>query len=217
MKRNGRPLVAWLVAALLAPAAGHAGPPDSPLLPEVLARLYQTEAVSFRYEETRTLELLAAPWRGWGYLFSSPDGTLVKLQLSPERVVMAITGERMLYHDAAHGQRQSAPLAFAGAMAGPVALFRSVLQGRGGELQAHYEVTAERRERQWRLRFAPKAPGPDAAGTRIEMSGADAGPERRIVIEQADGERTEYRLEKTEEGRHLEVSIQRLLLEAQGD
>ncbi|MBS1212515.1 MAG: outer rane lipoprotein carrier protein LolA, partial [Proteobacteria bacterium] len=67
--------------------------------------LPQPGAAEFRYEETHTLELMAEPWHGQGYLLSAPDGSLVKLQLTPQRVIMAISGGQMYYYDPGQGQR----------------------------------------------------------------------------------------------------------------
>jgi hypothetical protein len=198
-----------LLPLLLAPVPGWPEQPDAAAL---LERLHPAAAAEFRYEETRNLELMAAPWQGFGYLLSGTDGALVKLQLSPERVVMVIAGDRMYYYDAARGRRQSAPLSFAGEMAGQIGAFRAILQGLAGELEARYAVAVERRETAWTVRLTEKAA---KAGPAIEISGDD-GPQRRIVIRQPDGDSTEYRVEKTGEGKHLEATLQRLVAEAAG-
>lgn len=171
-------------------------------------------AAEFRYEETRVLELVAEPWHGWGYLFSSADGSLVKLQMFPQRAVMAISGGQMLYYDREHNQRRSAPLGFAGAAQRQITAFRSILQGRIDELRGLYEFDAERKDGRWRLRLTPKAGQAVAA---IEMSGEDRGPRRTLRVREADGESSEYRLEQTGAGAALELTIQRLLLEAAGE
>lgn len=172
-------------------------------------------AAEFRYEETRVLELVAEPWHGWGYLFSSADGSLVKLQMFPQRAVMAISGGQMLYYDREQNRRRSAPLGFAGAAQRQITAFRSILQGRIDELRGLYELDAERKDGRWILRLIPKAGQTDAAA--IEMTGEEKAPQRTLKIREAGGESSEYRLEKTGEGQALELTIQRLLLEAAGE
>jgi hypothetical protein len=203
-----------LIPALLMPAMGFPEPPDTL---NVLESFRQTAAAEYRYEETRTLEMMAAPWKGSGYLFSSPDGTLIKLQLSPDKAVMAISGDRMLYYDAAHGQRQSAPLSFAGPMAEQIGTFRAILQGRAEELMSAYDIRSEIRGKHWKLRLTAKEYGDGEPGLAVEISGDAAQLRRHIAIQQPDGEKTEYVMEKTGEGKHLEKPIQRLLSEALGE
>jgi len=208
MKRG----LCWLLA--LWPLLGIA---DEAVLTELLARIRQNGQAQFRYEETRTLELAASPWHGEGYMLSAADGSLVKLQLQPSRVIMAIAEQRMYYWDSAQNQRHSAPLGSAGPAAEQITVFRSILQGRSEELQATYDFAAEKQGKQWILRLTPKPDLNDQDAPAIEISGDEEDKQRRILIRQADGESTEYRMVKTAEALQQEYSIQRLLLEAMGE
>lgn len=205
------PLRLLLAASVWAPAAALAEPPE---IADRLARFRQTAAIEYRYEETRTLELLAAPWKGKGYLLSSPDGTLVKLQLSPERVVMAVSGERLYYH--AQEQRQSAPLDAVGSLARPIGALRALLQGCAEELKASYEIRTEISGKRDIVILTGKPQENGKPAPSLEVSDETAR-RRRIVIRQPDGEKTVYLLEKAAEGKHLEPWIQRLRAEAAGD
>lgn len=174
-------------------------------------------AAEFRYEETRTLDLMAAPQRAQGYLLSAADGTLVKLQLAPHRIIMAISGDRMYYYDAAQGQRRSAPLSYAGDALEQIAVFRAILQGRAGELRSRYDLIADRHGDLWNLRLTARSKIDGTGLESIAISGrADVG-KRQVSIRQADGDATEYSLERTGEGGGLEFSVQRLLQEAAGE
>lgn len=215
MRRPFPPPGCRLLATVLLPAAAVLAEPRE--APELLARLRQTVPVEYRYEETRTLELMAAPWKGKGYLYSAPDGTLIKLQISPDRAIMAIAGERMIYYDDATDQRQSAPLAYAGPMAEQIRSFRAILQGRAPDLGAVYDIRAEVSGKAWKLKLSRKAPGEGAPIANIEMSGADEMRRQHILIEQADGENTRYTLEKSREGEVLAAPMRGLLAEAMGD
>jgi hypothetical protein len=190
---------------------------DEAVLAELLARIRQNDQAQFRYEETRTLELASSPWHGEGYMLSAADGSLVKLQLQPSRVIMAIAEQRMYYWDRQQNQRHSAPLDSAGAAAGQITVFRSILQGRTEELQATYDFAGEKQGKQWILRMTPKPDLSDQDAPAIEISGDEEDKQRRIMIRQADGESTEYKMVKTAEARQQEYSIQRLLLEAMGE
>lgn len=203
----------YLLLALL-PVAGFS---DEATLTELLARIRQNGQAQFRYEETRTLELASSPWHGQGYMLSAADGSLVKLQLQPSRVIMAIAEQRMYYWDPQQNQRHSAPLSSAGPAAEQINVFRSILQGRSEELQATYDFAAEKQGKQWSLRMTPKPDLNDQNAPAIEISGDEEDKQRRILIRQADGESTEYRMVKSSEAQQQEYSSQRLLLEAMGE
>lgn len=206
--------LSWYLLLALLPMVGRA---DEALLTELLARIRQTGQTQFKYEETRVLELAASPWHGQGYMLSGVDGSLVKLQLQPARVIMAITEQRMYYWDPEQNQRHSVALGAAGSAGDQIAVFRSILQGRSEELQLNYAIAAEKQGPQWTLRLTPK---PDLSGddlASIEISGDDKEEQRRILIKQPDGESTEYRMQKASAAQQQEYSIQRLLLEASGE
>ena len=190
---------------------------DDKGLAELSGHFRQTGAAEFRYEETRILELASSPVKSNGYLLSSPDGSLVKLQLSPRRIIMAISGGQMLYYDQEQKQRHTAPLSFAGQAQQPIKVFRALLQGRTGELTAEYETTVERRGQHWKLSLKAKPGRAEEDAPLIELAGDDRDRKRQILIRQADGESSRYSIEKTSEGQPLEYSIQRLLLEAAGE
>jgi hypothetical protein len=203
----------FLLLALL-PIAGST---DDSVLTELLARIRQTGQAQFRYEETRILELANEPWHGQGQMLSGADGSLVKLQLQPTRVIMAITEQRMLYWDPQQNQRHSAALDSAGPAGEQIKVFRTILQGRSEELQAKYDLSAEKQGKQWVMRMTPKPELNADDLPSIEISGDDEHIQRRILIKQTDGESTEYRMHKATAAQQQEYSLQRLLLEASGE
>lgn len=190
---------------------------DDSQLPEVLTRLRQSGQATFQYRETRRLELAASPWQAQGVMLTDAAGTLVKLQLQPSRVIMAISGDSLYYWDAAQNQRHSMPISYADDAAMQILIFRNILQGRTQELQAGYELAADIQDQHWSLHMQPK---PDQAGENapsIDISG-DADPDkRRILIRQADGETTEYHIEKAADQQAAAYTIPQLLQEAGGE
>lgn len=201
-----------LCILLLLPMLVHA---DDAALSELLARIRQDGAAEFRYQETRTLELATAPWQGQGLMLSGADGSLVKLQQQPNRVIMAIAGSKMYYWDAGQNQRHVAALEPSGPAA-QILVFRNLLQGRVDELRASYQLSAEQQNQHWMLRMTPKPDQADDAAT-IEISGDQDADKRRLLIRQPDGDATEYRLEKSAQGQQSADAIQRLLVEAAGE
>ncbi len=203
----------WLLLALL-PLIAHA---DDSELAELLGRIQRHGATEFSYQETRQLELVSSPWQGQGQMLSSVDGSLIKLQLLPRRIIMASTEQRMYFWDPEQKQRHSASADQAGAEAGQIALLRAIIQGRVGELQSNYDVTAKKQGQHWSLRFTPKPELGEQGSPTIEFSGDEDKNQHQILISTPDGESTEYRMTKTAEGPEVENSIQRLRLEARGD
>jgi hypothetical protein len=203
-----------LVPWLWFPDTGYGDPQSAA---DLLARFRQTYPIEFRYTETRRLELMSEPWKGSGYLFSDPDGTLVKLQIAPERLIMAIVGDTMVYYESATRRRQSAPLSYAGPMAEQIKMFRAILQGRAAELEAGFELRPRGEGGRWALTLAGKtAVEGTAAPMRIELSGDDAGRRRHIRIHDASGDETEYAMEQSRAGSVLELPIRQLVSEATG-
>ncbi|MBS4049815.1 MAG: outer membrane lipoprotein carrier protein LolA [Methylomonas sp.] len=190
---------------------------DDGKLSEVLARLRQSGQASFQYRETRQLELAASPWQAQGVMLTDAAGTLVKLQLQPSRVIMAISGDSLYYWDAAQNQRHSMPISYADDAAMQILIFRSILQGRIQELQAGYELAADIQDRHWSLHMQPKSDQAGENAPTIDISG-DVDPDKRqILIRQADGETTEYRIEKAADQQASAYTIPQLLQEAGGE
>ena len=194
-----------------------AGLTSEPGLAELLGRIRHNGSAEFSYHETRKLELADSPWKGQGVMLSGVDGSLIKLQLQPMRVIMVSTEQRMYYWDPEQQQRHSALISQAGAAGEEITLFRSIIQGHTEHLQAGYDFTHQIRGKAWTLRMTPKPGLNDDSAPTIEISGDEDDSKRRVLIRQADGESTEYQMVKTAEGPEVEKSIRRLLLEAIGD
>ncbi|WP_240618003.1 outer membrane lipoprotein carrier protein LolA [Methylomonas sp. Kb3] len=190
---------------------------DDAVLSELLTRIRQTGQAQFQYEETRVLELADAPWHGQGVMLSGTDGSLVKLQLQPARVIMAITEQRMLYWDPQQNQRHSAALDSAGPAGEQIKVFRSILQGRTEDLQLNYAITAAKQGQQWSLLLTPKTELSGDDLPSIEIAGDDQDQQRRISIKQPDGESTEYRMHKATAAQQQGYSLPSLLREASGE
>jgi hypothetical protein len=210
-----------LIVVLLFPfcraadSASLPSPAPDKNIAKILDHFRQTAAAGYQYQEVRALELVDAPWHGAGLLFSGADGTLIKLQLSPERIIMAITASRMYYYHAAQGQRYSAPLDFTAPMLAQIGTFRAILQGRADELYANYAVAVEQHGSRWKLHLAGKTP--DNAGLKLEVSGDDVKAQCKLLMQQADDEKTEYVIEPATARQLTGLSQARLLAEAAGE
>lgn len=187
---------------------------DDSSLNQILSHIRHDGAAEFRYQETRTLELASAPWHGSGLMLSGADGSLIKLQQQPNRVVMAIAGDKMYYWDPAQQQRHVAPLENDGP-AGQILLFRKLLQGQIEQLRSDYDLIAEQHQQQWILRLTPKTAADE--GFSIEISGDQNPDHRRLLIRQADDESSDYQLQLSHDNLDPSATIKQLLTEAAGE
>ncbi|MGR8930318.1 MAG: LolA family protein [Gammaproteobacteria bacterium] len=187
------------------------------VLSDVLARIQHPGAAKYQYQEIQSMELLDVPAQSEGYMLTDAAGTLVKLQLQPKRVIMAIAGHTMFYWDPELNQRRSAPLSYGGSAVQQISIFRAILNGRIGELQTQYDLAAERNGTHWLLRLIPKSTQANSDISNIEISGDMEDKQRRIEIHQAEGESTEYRVNKIGGDTAEAYSIAGLLKEATGD
>jgi len=202
-----------LLLALL-PMTALGGEPEVQAL---LGRIRQSGSAEFHYQETRKLELASSPWQGEGYMLSGADGSLVKQQLQPTRVIMAIADGRMYYWDPEQQQRHTAPLGQSGQAADLITVFIAILQGHADDLKSSYDFIAQQHGKRWTLRLTPKPELSDENAPTVEISGDEDLRKRQVLIRLPDGESAEYRMVKTAEGQQPESSLQRLLLEAIGD
>ena len=163
------------------------------------------------------MELLDAPVRAQGYMLIDAEGTLVKLQLQPSRIIMAIAGQSMFYWDGVQKQRHLASIDYGGPAAQQIKLFRAIFQGRVDELKAVYDFAAENRGKQWTLRLTPNSNQSGSDILSVEIAGDADDRQRKIVLRQVDGESTEYLINKTEGDQAAEYTISSLLREASGE
>lgn len=189
---------------------------DDAVVAELLARIRQSGPAEYHYRETRHMELLDAPVHAEGYMLTDAEGTLVKLQLQPSRVIMAIAGQSMFYWDPGQNQRHSAPVSRGGSAVRQVAVFRAILRGRVEELNESYRFDGENKDGYWTLRLTPK-PGSMKDTPGVEIVGDADDKQRKIAIRQADGESTEYLIDSIGGDRAAQYSISALLREVSGD
>jgi hypothetical protein len=174
------------------------------------------KTTSFRYQETRHLELLDSPWQGGGLLLASKDGTLVKLQMRPERKIMAITPGEMIYFDSETEERRRLPLSTPHPMTRQALIFQELLQGRLDRISTDYDITFQKTAPDWTLTLKPKATHDKPVFTEIVMKGSVDSATRDIHLTENGGDSSDLAMQLLETGPQLEFMIERLLREAIG-
>ena len=179
-------------------------------LTNVLERIRVQETRHFSYRETRTLQLLAEPWQASGDMYTSLQ-QMVIAQQAPTLVLTVISADRMQHIDAAQDIYRSLKLEqpFAVPGMGPFMLLLYGMTGRT-ELEQNYVISFDSTGQRWSLQLAPRQPVEDGI-IRMQLSGdSDHGPDR-LVLEQADGDHTEWQLSLLSQGETAGRELQQLL------
>jgi hypothetical protein len=204
-----KPVSLLLFAVALLPA--HAVAEDT--LSSVLERLRVQDTRHYSYRETRHLQLLSEPWQASGDLYTSPQQMLIAQQ-SPALVITVISAGRMLHSDAAQGLPRSMQLEQPFAVPG-MEPFMQLLYGTGGNaaLDQHYVFSFDATASRWLLQLEPRE-HTDHAIIRMQLSGENSHGPDRLVLNHADGDRTEWQLSLLSQGaaaRHeLQQALERL-------
>lgn len=179
-------------------------------LDNVLERIRVQETRHFSYRETRALQLLAEPWQASGDLYTSPQQMVIARQ-TPTPVFTLISVDRMQHIDAGQDINRSLKLGQPFAVPG-MEPFMLLLYGTTGhtELEQDYVISFDSSGQRWSLQLAPRQHVKDGI-IRMQLSGgSDHGPDR-LVLEQADGDQTEWQLSFLSQGETAGRELQQLL------
>ncbi len=186
-------------------------------LAAVMRRMKSAGAVKMVYRETRTLELMDQPWKGNGYMYSMPPDTLIKEQLLPEHLLMAILGDELSYYDPGNNIRHQGTLDEDDPVSLNIAVFKALMNADQQLLERLYHVKFESDDQQWRIQLKSRN-APDS-GFNITVSGLTGQAANHITIDQADGDRSDIELEKVIQDKHDAVysKINQLKLDLSGN
>ena len=179
-------------------------------LGSVLERLRVQETRHFSYRETRYLQLLAEPWQATGDMYISPQ-QMVIAQQSPTLVFTVISADRMQHINAEQDIDRSLKLERPFAVPG-MEPFLQLLYGTTGDTEQgqDYEISLNTAGQRWLLQLTPLH---DAADEIISMqlSGNTGHGPDQLVLEHADGDRTEWQLSLLSQGKVAGHELQQLL------
>ncbi|MEE9395712.1 MAG: outer membrane lipoprotein carrier protein LolA [Methylococcales bacterium] len=186
-------------------------------LETVMARMAAHRAIKTSYNETRYLDLLDKPWSGAGFFYAKPPSQLVKLQLSPERVVMAADEKKLWYYDAKHGVHFDGKISQDDPITMGVASFQALINGDVKRLQTLYRLQFSTGNGYWSLLLLPKPESKSMKLPQMEVSGREGKAAQKIVVQQLDNaDHSEYLLGESTEGSQPDSEISALIREAKG-
>ena len=180
----------------------------------IYRQLRLNQPTQYLYKETRQVKLLTNPWQGDGYMLASPDGVMIKLQLSPHRVIMAATPDELLYFDSRSGERHRLLLPSNYSQVQGVLLLRHLMQSDLEAVQRNYKMTVTQNDGHWKIQLFPL--DPDAAPfKKVVLEEKDK--QRVLTLEEKDGDISRTAFVLDQEGADLRFTIARLLREARGE
>lgn len=183
----------------------------------VMARMKPQQAQSIHYQETRYLELLDKPWHGSGYLYALPPDRMIKEQWRPKREVMGADGKQLYYYDPSDNVRHHTELRNDDPIAAHVEAFRALLNGNRELIDSLYRVEFYSSPESWQLTLTSKNPDAATKLGKVVISGLPEKPADKVVIFQADGDRSELSLRPEPDGGvALQKKVDMLFKELQG-
>ena len=185
-------------------------------LSALMQRMKSDKAVRIAYRETRTLELMEQPWRGSGYMYSLPPDIMIKEQLQPERVLMGVKGNQMLYFDSANDVRHQGEMDQDNPLSLNIAIFKALINADEALLHRLYRVEfSTQTKKGWVMTLKPKQDG--EAGFSIVISGLAQKQADTIKVRQADGDFSEFSMQQAATGDEIESTVNRLYRELLGE
>jgi hypothetical protein len=204
-------LFGLILLSLLAASDGRA----DDTLSEVIRRMQSDKGGRIAYRENRTLELMDRPWQGSGYLYSLPPDLMLKEQLKPERVLMAVKGEQMFYYDPANDVRHHAEMSEDNPLSLNIGVFRALINADEGLLHRLYEVAFSSTSQDWSIMLKPKQGS--ESDFSIVISGLAQQQADTITVKQPDGDLSEFSLQPDARGDEIEAVVNRLYRELLGE
>ena len=188
---------------------------DDITLASLMQGMKSKEATRIAYTEIKTLELIDEPWEGSGFMYSLPPDLMVKEQLLPKRIVMGVKGDKMFYLDKGNGISHQGELDSNDLISLNVAVFKSLINADEKLLHSMYHVEFNNTERGWLMNLTPKNNKQSTFSTQV--SGVSSQHIDKIVIKQADGDRSEFTLRKDRRGKRIRNIAKHLYQELQGE
>jgi len=157
----------------------------------LMKRMHSDVAVKISYQENRTLELFDQSWQGSGNMYSTATGIMLREQLQPRRLLMAINKNELFYYDPDKHIRHQGKMQEGDPVTLQFAVFQALINADEGLLRRLYNIEFIRKPQRWLMTLSSKQTD---SGFRIIVSGPLSKKVDTIIIEQADGDLSEFML-----------------------
>jgi hypothetical protein len=182
----------------------------------LMQRMRSDTAVKISYQEIRTLELLDQPWQGSGIMYSTPAGVMLREQLQPKRLLMAINNNDLFYYDPGQHIRHQGTMAEDDPLTLQFAVFQALINADEALLRRLYQIDFLSKAQRWLMTLTSKQTG---SAFSIVVSGPLLQKVDTIVIRQADGDLSEFMLtsDKNMSGEDVLHTVTQLYTELIGE
>ena len=184
-------------------------------LAAVMQRMQPQTAVRSTYEETRYLELMQEPWQTSGFMYAMAPDVLVKDQQTPAREIMGARGDEMLYYDPVNDVRHRGLMASDDPLSLNVAAFKAMVTGDLQLLEKMYRIVFAANPEQWTLTLTNHED--NDIMIKVIITGPAGQQANKITVFQPDGDRSEFILVESMQGKQLEATIRQLQQELVGE
>jgi len=186
----------------------QAASPDT--LGDVLERMRVKETRQYRYLETRVVRMLVEPWKATGEMFISPHHLVISQQF-PKSTTTAISENMMLYIDNDQEIHRSLKLERPFAVPGMEPLMQLLFVSGGiADLEEEYKVDFDAEAQRWRLQLASRTYDEHDIAL-FQVSGKTGQGPEVLLLEYADGDRSEWKLSVHSRGAAAEQELRREL------
>ena len=199
--------------SLIGLAANDSVAEDS--LSTLMQRMKSGTAVKIAYQETRILELMEQPWQGSGYMYSMPPDLMIREQLQPQRLLMGVKADEMFYYDPINDVRHQGKMDEDDSLSLNLAVFKALINADEALLHSLYQVEFSTAAEGWRMTLKNKHE--IDSGFSIVVSGLPCQQADKIIVKQADGDSSEFLLQKNNAGDAINKTVQHLYQELLGE
>jgi len=158
----------------------------------LMQRMKSDAAVKISYQENRTLELFDQPWQGSGNMYSTAAGIMLREQLQPRRLLMAINKNDLFYYDPDNNIRHQGKMQEGDPLTLQFTVFQALINADEQLLRSIYNIEFINKPKRWMMTLTSKK---SDSGFSIIVSGPLSKKVDTIIIKQADGDTTEFMLE----------------------
>ena len=181
----------------------------------LMQRMKSETAVKIAYQETRMLELMEQPWQGSGFMYSMPPDLMIREQLQPQRLLMGVKADAMFYYDPVNDVRHQGEMDEDDSLSLNLAVFKALINADEALLNSLYQVEFSSAAQGWKMTLKNKHE--IDSGFSILVSGLPDQQADKISIKQADGDSSEFLLQKNNAGDAINKTVQQLYQELLGE
>lgn len=163
-------------------------------LTSLMQSLKTDKAVKIAYKEIRHLELLDQPWNGSGFMYSMLPDTMIKEQLLPQKILMGVKADQLLYFDIDENVRYQSEMTADSPYSLNIIIFKALMTTDEQLLRNNYLIDLTFSSTRWVMKLKPK--NQSKSKMNIVVSGLLKQAVDTISIKSEDGDSSDFILQQ---------------------